>query len=70
MLREIPASALRLARFLLFGFAAALALLLAGCGIKGPLKLPPAPASAVPPVTPPGAAPAPAPGPDPAAQRP
>ena len=70
MLREISASAVRPARLLLYGIAAALALSTAGCGIKGPLKLPPPAASAVPPVAPSGAAPTPAPEADAPAQRP
>lgn len=69
MLREIPAGAVRPARLLLYGIAA-LALSTAGCGIKGPLKLPPPATSAVPPVAPSGAAPTPAPEAGATAQRP
>jgi predicted small lipoprotein YifL len=64
MLREIDAPAPRTAR-LVRALAAALVLLaLAGCGIKGPLRLPPA-ATEVPSAPVPAAAPAPAAAPSP-----
>jgi predicted small lipoprotein YifL len=63
MLREIAASPRPLAAAAAIVIAATM---LAGCGIKGPLKLPPAAAPAATPVAAPGApaASAPAPSPD------
>jgi predicted small lipoprotein YifL len=64
MLREIAAATPSVAQLLRIVAAGAAALAIAGCGIKGPLRLPPAPPGAGAPSTPP---PATAPQPDPGA---
>jgi len=65
MLREIAAVAPPAARLVRLVAAGVVALAIAGCGIKGPLRLPPAPpgaGSGTPSTPPPATAPKPEPG--------